>query len=73
MPTSGRKLRGGLSSVNDDRVSGALHRAIVNIAINGHVDTLIQIIKPDGSYSDTVLILLSLKIIVLISKLFRRF
>ena len=71
MPTSGRILRGSLSSVTNDRVLGASQRAIVNIAINGQVDILKQIIKPSRSCSDTtVLILLSvsLKIIVLILK-----
>ena len=53
MPTSGRIFRGSLSSVTDDRVLGASQRAIVNIAINGQVDILKQIIKRSRSYSDT--------------------
>ena len=53
MPAPGRILRGSLSSVTDDRVRGASQRSIVNIAINGRVDILKQIIKPSGSYSDT--------------------
>ena len=50
MPAAGKILRGSLSSVSESRLS---ERAIVNIVINGRVDISNQIVKPDGSYSNT--------------------
>ena len=49
MSTSGRILRGSLSSINNNNRKGL---ALVNVVINGQVNSQL-ILKPNGAYSHT--------------------
>ena len=52
MPTSGRILRGSISSAHDSDNTDDIRPAVVRIVINGQV-TSNEILKPSGVFSHT--------------------